>query len=202
MALLVIAMPMELFGGYGADHRLLLPLGMLVAGSVRLKSWSRTGWTIAVATLAALVAARVAVITVDWRTANAEYTVYQRAFETLPDGSKIYFAFGHAGEQKIWPHPDYCVPFLALKTKQVYMPYLFTGANSVMHYTPAYEGLQRLSPGSVLKHHISPNWQALLTSYDYALLVNDQLFDTPVPRELVPVFQEGKVRLYRNSLRN
>ena len=202
MALLVIAMPMELFGGWGADHRLLLPLGMLVAGSVRLKSWSRTGWTIAVAILAALVVARVAAITIDWRKANAEYAAYQRAFDALPDGSTVYFAFGHAGEQKIWPHPEYHIPFLALKTKQVYMPYLFTAANIVMRYAPAYENLQRASKGPVLMYHASPNWQALLTSYDYALLVNDQLFDTPVPRELVPVVQEGKVRLYRNSLRN
>jgi hypothetical protein len=201
MTLLVVAMPQALFGGWGADHRLLLPLGMLVAGSLRLKSWSRAGWSIAVATLAALVAARVAAITVDWRKANAEYAVYQRAFDALPDGSTVYFAFGHAGEQKIWPHPEYHIPYLALKTKQVYMPYLFTGANSVMHYTPAYEGVQRLSSGMVLKHRESPNWQALLTSYDYFLLVNDQLFDTAVPKELVPVLQDGKVRVYRNSLR-
>ena len=72
----------------------------------------------------------------------------------------------------------------------------------VMHYTHVDEDLQRSIKGPVLKNHASPEWQALLTSYDYALLVNDQLFDTPVPKELVPVFQEGKVRLYRNSLRN
>ena len=116
--------------------------------------------------------------------------------------STVDLAFGHAGEQKIWPHPEYHIPFLALKTKQVYMPYLFTAANIVMRYAPAYENLQRSSKGPVLKNHASPDWQALLTSYDYALLVNDQLFDTPVPGELVPVVQEGKVRLYRNSLRN
>jgi hypothetical protein len=174
---------------------------MLIAGSIRWKSWSRQGWGVAVAAVALLVAVRVVAITIDWRQANAEYAAYQRAFAALPDGSTVYFAFGHAGEQKIWPHPEYHIPFLALRQRQVYMPYLFTGANSVMHYTAAYDGLRLLSHGPVLKHHESPNWRALLTAYDYFLLIDERYFDVAVPTELTPVLQAGRIRVYKNSLR-
>jgi hypothetical protein len=199
LVLLVVAMPMELLSGWGADHRLLLPLGMLVAGSVNVKSWPGKSWSFVVAILAALVVTRVVVITIDWRKANAEYTEYQRAFDALTDGSTVYFAFGHAGEQKIWPRPEYHIPCLAVRTKQVYVPYLFQIAG--MQYTPDYDRLQRLSRGPVLTHHESPDWRALMPAYDYFLLVNEHFFDTAVPKELIPVFQGGKVSVYKNPLR-
>lgn len=200
MVLLVIAMPMELFSGYGTDHRMLLPLGILLAGSVEVRRWSRRGWWLAVVILATLTVTRVVTVTLEWRRATVAYAEYQQAIEVLTDGSKVYYAFGHAGGPSLWPHPRYAYPSLALRDKAVYLPYLFTSIVTVLRYTDDYEPLQRLSAGPVLLNHESPDWPALIDTYDYFVLTDEHLFDMPVPSGLVPVYQGRNVRVYRNPL--
>lgn len=200
MLLFFFAMPMELFSGWGADHRLLPAMGLLLVGSLRPTSITGKGWPLALALIAALVATRAGAVTLEWRKANsADYAEYLRAFDTLSDGSKVFFAFGHAGKQQIWPRPVYHLPCLAVMKKQVYVPYLFTAPGIVpLQYKPEYARLQRLAKGPVFSDGKSPDWNALRGQYDYYFLVNERHFKTPAPAELVPVFMGDKVRVYKD----
>lgn len=201
MLLLFFVMPMELFSGWGADQRLLTPIGLLFVGSLTPNSGNRTIWLFITAFIAMILLVRTTVITNEWRkTNNEDYAEYFKAFESLRDGSKVYFAFGHAEKQQIWPRPVYHLPHLALKTRQVYLPYLFTTKSGTipLQYAEDLAQLQRLSPGPVLMYGESPNWSALLNEYDFFLLVNEQYFKIPVPDELVPVYQGDKVKVYKS----
>ena len=257
--LLFFAMPYELFGGFGADHRLLPAIGLLLAGSLTWRTTrndrqrggagtgprlgdvtpadvgraligslhtgsrvpeveppERTGlarapaWThhvhlvraLALGLIVVLVVLRTAAVTAEWRGADREYADYVRAFGSLTDGSRVYYGFGFAGSAIHGHRPKYFVPCLALATKQVYLPYLFTSAGNpgiILKYTPEYEPLQRLSPGPTLANRQSPNWSAILGTFDYFLLGGERFFDTPVPPQLVPVYRGSDFTLYRNS---
>src|ERR1700751_3974351 len=70
MLLLFLVMPMELFSGYGTDHRLLVPIGLILAGSLRLVTRKRSGWVIAGGLIATLIMVRVTAITIEWRRAD------------------------------------------------------------------------------------------------------------------------------------
>jgi len=255
---LFFAMPWNLFGGFGADHRLLPAMGLLLAGSLtwrtarddrgrgsattgsqlrdrtrddtslaarnsfqtesRHREIERPGragpdggllqgragfWErLAFGLIVALLVVRIVAVTVEWRGADREYAEFLLAFASLTDGSKVYYGFGHAGAHKHGNRPKYFVPCLAVASKQVYLPYLFTSDSNPginMKYTPDYEPLQYLSPGPRLTYGQSPNWSAILDKFDYFLLGDEQFFNTPVPRQLTPVYKGNTFTLYKNS---
>lgn len=199
MLLVFLLTPMSLFGGWGADHRLLLPLGLLLAGSCRMTKGTVRQWTAVGAAVVVAVVSRTAVVTGEWHRANRTYEEYQRAFESLEDGSKVYFAAGHTGGQRTWPAPAYFLPCLAVAKKDIYLPYLFANpSQQPLRYTSRYVGLQRISRGPVLTHGESPNWDTLRRSFDYFLLTNEQFFRDPVPKDMIPVFRGKQVAVYRN----
>jgi hypothetical protein len=97
------------------------------------------------------------------------------------------------------------VPCLAVTKKQVYVPYLFTGAivrGIPLRYQPDYERLQDLSPGPDLAHGRSPNWEALKGEYDYLLLVDERFFDAPVPEEFTVIFKGRGFSLFKTPRRS
>jgi len=224
MLLLFFAMPWNLLGGFGADHRMLPAIALLLAGSLTWKAARDTRRRIpgaarsqptdatrdlarrwdafAFALVAGLVAVRTAAITTEWRAADREYAEYVRGFESLTDGSRMYYAFGHAGSAKQGHLTTYSVPCLAVASRHVYVPYLFTSSAShpgiTMRYTANYEPLERLSPGPRLVYGQSPDWNAILDKYDFFLLGNERFFDTPVPGQLVPVYKGTAFTLYRH----
>lgn len=202
MLLLFFAMPMELFSGWGADHRLLPALGLLAIGSLG----PGRRWNVATARLIGLglivlVLVRASAVTADWHRSNEYYAEYLRAFEKIPHGSRVYFAFGHAGGKTFEPYPVYHLPHLMLAERYVYLPYLFAslpGGGFTLRYQPGVEPLQRLSPGPVLTDHQSPDWNVLLPQFDHYLLVNERHFTDPPPRsQLVQVYAGRTVNLYR-----
>jgi hypothetical protein len=232
LALLVVffAMPYKLFSGYGADHRLLPALGLLLAGSIRwrgdngqggklemggrfagppslpaklhLRRWGRLVTTFL---LFGLVAARAFAVTLEWRRADIEYAQYRRAFEMLEDGTKLYYAFGHAENAKHGVRPRYSIACLALATKHVYVPYLFTDKSNPginLRYMAPYERVQYLSLGPRLEYRRSPDWDAILPEYDYFLLGDAHFFAASPPEELVPVYAGTGFALYRKSTKN
>ena len=155
---------------------------------------------VGIAILAAvLIVARVAAITVEWRKGEQVYSEYLKAFEVLSDGAKVFYAFGHAGEQRISTLPEYHMPTLALMRRHVYVPYLFSGNSGVgpLQYQPEVAPLQKLSRGPVLTNRRAPDWPAILGRFDYYLLVDEQYFSSPPPAQLFPVFQGKRVRVYK-----
>lgn len=202
MLVLFFVMPMELFSGWGADHRLLPALGLLLIGSLAPgPAWGKGAGRMATALLVLLVGTRAAAVSLDWHRSNAYYAEYLAAFRQVPNGSRVYFVFGHAGGKTFEPYPVYHLPHLMLAERDVYLPYLFAsqpGGGFTLRYQPAVEPLQRLSPGPVLISHRSPDWQALLPHYDYYLLVDERHFSDPPPRtQLVQVYAARSVGLYR-----
>ena len=201
--LLFFAMPAELFGGWGADHRLLPVLGLLLVGSLhpanggsgRLLPWAFAGVVL-------LAAARTFAVATDWRKADERYAEYVRAFESIDSGSRMFFAFGHAGGKSITSIPEYHMPTLVLSTKHVYVPYLFASNSGsfTLQYRSDVEPLQSLSRGPVLTHGQSPDWPAIQGKFDYFFLVNQQHFHSPPPAELVSIFEGRTVRVYRAAL--
>jgi hypothetical protein len=199
MVLLVIFMPMELSGGWGADHRLLLPLGLLWFGCISIRDREGKLSKVAYFALAALVAVRASAVTVEWRKANIEYKEYSRAFEVLDDGSRVYFAFGHSGKKQYWPRPVYALPHLALLKKQLYMPFLFAGPGFTLNYVSndEHRELRSATTGPIFMDGKSPDWKKLLYSkYDFFFLVNDHFFETPMPKEFISIFKGEKINVY------
>jgi len=193
------ATPQVLFSGYGADHRLLAPIGLLFMGALRLKpgTWRPTAIATAFVAIAILVVVRVVAVTIEWRKADTDYAEYVRAFDALTDGTKMFWAVGLAGEQKIVGlRPVFHLPSLAVMKRDVYVPYLFHSGHIILDYTPAGASLEKLSGGPVLPNHQSPDWDAIVNKYDYFFLVNEQLFDTSIPKQLVPVFKGNTVSVY------
>ena len=208
MLVFFFAMPMELFGGWGADHRLLVPIGLMLAGTLQLGKKGEEVLAknpglnivgpISMTIIAALVILRTTVIAVEWRSANNDvYSEYVRAFDSLADGSKVYFAFGHVGGKQLWPRPVYHLPLLALSRKKIYLPYLFNMNTVPLKYLPEFKRLQSLSPGPVLLHGTSPNWSAVIDNYDFFFLVNEEFFTDPVPSDLIRVYEGKKVIVYK-----
>jgi hypothetical protein len=180
------AMPMQWLGGWGGDHRLLVAVGLLVAGGLRPTS-------------PVLVLARSAAITVEWRAADREAAEFRRSFATIAKGSKVYFAFGHEGGRQSWLRPKYFLPSLAVADRHVFVPYLFTSDNIPgipLRYHPDFAPLQALSQGPILTNRASPDWAAILDDYDYFIIGNGQYFDSPVPSRLVPVYSGEGFEIY------
>ena len=45
-----------------------------------------------------LIIVRTMAITLEWRSNDREFAEYLRAFESLSDGSRVYYAFGRADQ--------------------------------------------------------------------------------------------------------
>lgn len=203
MLVFFFVMPMELFSGWGADHRLLPAFGLLLIGSLGPgPAWGRFYETAIAIALFALVAIRATAVTLDWHGSNAHYAKYQLAFDHVPSGSRLFFAFGHTGGKSFRPYPVYHLPHLILARKDVYVPFLFAslpGGGFTLQYQPSVEPLQRLSPGPVLLNRASPSWDELLPAFDHFLLINPQHFSVPVPDDLRLVYSGQALRLYRRD---
>jgi hypothetical protein len=206
LSILFFAMPMELFSGWGADHRLLPALGLLFVGSLRPAGSDSTGkcssgerW--AMLLVGVLVALRVVGVTNEWRKSDANYSEYFQAFGSVPMGARMYYAFGHAAGKRIGTLPVYHLPTLVVASRDVYVPYLFAsdGGGFTLAYRKEIEPLQRLSPGPVLLNRASPNWAAIQEQFDYFLLTDEHHFEVPVPSSLELVFAGKSVKLYRRA---
>lgn len=198
--LLFFAMPMELFGGWGADHRLLPALGLLLVGSLRPTALlAKRTETVALAVVVAMVVMRVIAVTGEWRKTDRRYAEYVRAFDAVPDGSTMYFAFGHAGNKAMGLSPVYQLPTLVLSRRDVYVPYLFVRDSGVMPvaYQRGWKPLQTVSRGPTFTNGESPDWTELLPRYDYFYLVNEKHFKDPVPSSLTRVFDGPNVKVYK-----
>lgn len=193
---LFLAMPVELFGGWGADHRLLPALGLLAVGVLRPTWNGRASWAIVI--LGGVILARAATVTAEWVNAGQIYARYLRALELVPNGSRLFYAFGHSAGQRLTTQPVYHVPQQVLATRDVYVPFLFASTSGwlTLRYRDEVEPLQRLSAGPVLLHGDSPGWESLKGRFDYFLLVDQQHFSAPVPDWLTLRYEEGQIRLY------
>jgi hypothetical protein len=150
-----------------------------------------------------LIMMRAMFVTVEWRRADHDYAEYLSSFALLEKGSKVYYAFGHAGHYVQGRRPKYFIPCLAVATKQVYVPFLFTSASVPgipLRYTPAYERLQHVGGTPFLQYGQSPPWGAIMDKYDYFILGNERFFDTPVPERLVAVYKGKDFTIYKNPL--
>jgi hypothetical protein len=199
MLAMYFAMPMELFGGWGADHRLLPAVGLMLVGSLGLRT---EGWRPApfvAAALVAMVAVRVFTVTAEWRRADAEYAEFLRAFESVADGSRVLFAFGEGRDKQLGRRPYQHLPTLVLMKRQVFVPYLFAGNSGVgpLRYRPEVEPLRQLVRGKVTPETPGSTWAEVMAAFDYVLLVDARRFREPSLAQLAPVFEGQRVSVYR-----
>lgn len=197
---LYFAMPMQWLGGWGGDHRLLPAIGLLVAGGLRPVAPAWRGWWLILPVVVALLLARSAAITAEWRRADHEAADFMRALDTIADGSKVYYAFGHEGGRNSWLRPKYFLPCLTVATRDVYVPYLFTAEvirGMPLRYRAEFSQLEKLSPGPILTNRRSPEWESIRDAYDYFVIGDEQYFDEPVPAALLPVHVGNRFRIYR-----
>jgi hypothetical protein len=201
MLLVYFALPMQMFSGWGADSRFRLVLGLLLVASLRpvkVADWHARPWIPALIVL--LVVVRIGSVTSDWRKADEKYAEYMQAFRPVIDGSRVFFAFGHAGDKQIGTWPVYHLPLLILARHDVYVPHLFATASwgYTLQYRPEVERLQALSRGPVLLRGASPDWGAIQDRFDFFVLIDERHFDSPVPASFSPVFEGPSVRVYRH----
>lgn len=204
LALLILffIMPMQWLGGWGGDHRLLVAIGLILAGSLHPDVQRGDVWKLGFGLIIALIMIRATAVTVEWRRVDKENTEFLHSFELLTNGSKIYYAFGHAGGRKSFLNQKYFLPCLAVRDKQLFVPYLFTSSNIPgipLQYKPDYYQLQQLSPGPILEQNQSPMWGEIVDRYDYFILGDEHFFDKPVPEQLVLVYSGNRFKIYKKS---
>jgi hypothetical protein len=203
VSVLYFAMPMQWLGGWGGDHRLLPAIGILIVAGLYPADRAWPAWRLVVPIVVALVLVRVATVTIEWRAADREAAAFTRSFESIPEGRKIYYAFGHAGGRNS-SRPKYFLACLAASGRKAFVPYLFTSETIPgipLRYRPEFASLQLRSPGPILTQRASPNWQAIGDAYDYFIIANEQHFDQPVPAHWIPIHVGQGFKIYIGGAR-
>lgn len=198
MLALFFLTPAELFGGWGADHRLLPAIGLMFVGSLRLREGQARLAAIMFTVTVVLVAVRIVAVTVEWRRADVEYDEYVQAFGTIRHGSRMFFAFGQPHEKQIGRRPYKHMPALVLMRRHVFVPYLFAGTSGVgpLRYKPEVEPLRRIARSTGGRGGSIQNWLEIMANYDYVMLVDEGLFPESVRQQLAPVFKGKRVAVY------
>jgi hypothetical protein len=197
------AMPMELFSGWGADHRLLPAIGLMLVGSLRLRDQRWRAAPIVSTAIVGLVAVRVVAVALEWRKADAGYAEYVRAFDAVADGSRMFFAFGEPRNLQQGLRPYQHLPTLVLMKRHVFVPSLFAGNSGVfpLRHTAEGDALRKIARSKDTASGRVVKWADVVAAYDYIFLVDERLLNEPEVRRLVPVFKGERVSVYRTPSR-
>lgn len=150
LAVLLIAMPNELFSSFGADRR--IPVALALVG-IAATDWHGASPKLRRGIIAALIvvlALRTGDITRVWARSQSVYQPYIAAFGRLPEGARL-LASVPAEAPKI--PPLYHVDAYAVIVRDVFLPSLFAApedAGSSVAFTPKFQALRRRTPGVVI----------------------------------------------------
>jgi len=204
LVLAFLAMPNQLFSGYGADRRLpIAALLILIAAS----DWQpRRGlWREPVAILLALIfVVRTALLLQVWVGSNAVYSQYFEAAKLVPRGSKILPLSLQPGKQSLPAIPLTEAPGLFIVLRDAFVPTLFTSPPLTSESVSFAPGVLQL--GLATRDHIRLDAdiarmraektrpdvlrEPILSQFDYVIISHPEvLLPGMIPSELKPVYR-------------
>jgi hypothetical protein len=173
---------------------------MAATDVVAIRRWERIALPLIVAILAL---ARGAAVERAWQSADAAFQPVLAAFQTIPEGSRIYSAIAYSGDfGAITRVPYYELPAYATIYRHAFYPHTFTTpSQNIVLKQPTYER----APMMPRNHRVDrprppfddPYDPALLAFYDYALVVNPAFWPQTPPATLTPVVTGPDYTLFR-----
>jgi hypothetical protein len=209
LAIVYLAMPQVLLGAVYLDTRLpSVALFVLLAATC----WrgGRRGEAAILAAVLLLGLAQALFIARRWRAFDPTYESVLAACDRMEPGTRLTFAMAHRGTwQQLFEPPLMHAASLCVIRRDAFVPFLFTVQQPVK-LTPSFEGLARVTPYPLfLPRDLerlreagrgdsqNPFAPALLSRYDYLLVVHEEKFPWPVPAPFELLMQDGPLRLYR-----
>ncbi|MBN9534912.1 MAG: hypothetical protein J0H79_12205 [Alphaproteobacteria bacterium] len=202
-----LAMPDQLFSGYGADRRLpimILLLGIASADWQHARVWWREPLVVA---FLALFAVRSVLIAQMWHRSDAVYAEYLQAIDMLPKGTKLLFYTLHAGTQSLSSIPELEIGDMAVVRRDAFVPALFTTpplAAESISFSPEAQPIAFSTPHNIqlrpaIERLRNPDYvrrrglfrREVLRNYDYMLIAHPEALppQSPIPKDLSILFR-------------
>ncbi|MGC2202798.1 MAG: hypothetical protein WA633_22005 [Stellaceae bacterium] len=198
-----IVLPSQLFGGSGLDHRLPLPLFLLViaASEPRFPS-GRAAFGVGVVAGSVLLA-RLTIIEMQWRQADRIYSADLAGLDKLPRGAKLAIAIPPDAVHMV-SVPEVHLATLAIARREVFVPTLFaySGQQPIV-LKPAYAALaeaaspQRfwavLTGGEAMK---TMQLLPVLQQYDYIVFTGRRPINVPPNHCIAAAFKQPSFQIF------
>lgn len=156
--LLVMTLPYTMLGSYFLDSRIGIAAALVLASAFHLRNGAGTADAGAAVIVVLLTAARSVGLVADWRSEDADYAKVLAALDTVPSGSVLVTAVGHAFELGDWvatryvkPSHEHTAHYLTMR-KDVLVPNIFArrGQNPLVFASPL-EELNRVAYNPVAR---------------------------------------------------
>jgi hypothetical protein len=204
LALTYLAMPSQLATASGADHRIPLLLGLVLAASSRWTAPQPQARHLFLSAALALFAVRLAVVAAVWRADDRLYAGLLPALDALPRGSRVAVAYPpEALNSETAPLAHF--PTLAVVRRDAFVPTLFAyPTQQPVALRPDYRALaDRLTPErlwaglAAAAPPLDDGEREALDGYDYVAFVGRHAFALAPQPGLAPVFAAPRFALLR-----
>jgi hypothetical protein len=175
MAVAFLAMPFELLGSGFADYRLPLAVAALAIAATRWRALPRRAALVLPAALVALVALRVAAMTLEWAHANRRYAEIMRVMSRMEPGRKLLSVIAEEdATERFLRHPPLDnAAGLAVIVRQAFVPTMFAEPEKQpIAFRPAVAPLAQYIPPVVRLYDPAQDalGAAATAPYDYVLV--------------------------------
>jgi hypothetical protein len=196
--------PSQIYGGSGADHRLPLPIFLLLVAASAPKFPNRcTAAAIGVAT-GVLLVARLAFIEHVWLRADQIYAADLTGVDMLPQGAKLAVAYPTNAVNFV-PVPEVHLAVVAVARREAFVPTLFAyqGQQPVtlkQRYAALADAATPQDLWSVFRASRSPGETAgllrALQPYDFVAVTGGETSDVPPTKCLRPFFRQPTFAIF------
>jgi hypothetical protein len=197
-----LAMPSQIYGGSGADHRLPVALFLLlIAGSA--PRWPSRRAAVAVGSAAAvLLILRMAVIEHVWRRAGQVYAADLTAIDALPRGARLAVAYPDAVH--IVPVPQLQLAAMAVVRRDAFVPTLFADpTQQPLALRPSWAAIAAAAQPPLLwaafvggSHAAQVRLAPALRHYGFIAFVDRRRFSVVAGSGLRPVFEQPTFQIF------
>jgi hypothetical protein len=181
-----LLLPNQIYGGSGADHRLVIAIWLLLIAGTAPHFHNRREGIVVAGLAAAMLIVRLGVIEHVWLKANSVYVADLEGIDALPDGVKLAVAVP-ADAIHVVPIPEVHLPVLAVERRGAFVPTLFAypgqqpiGLNTAFAALASAATPQRfwfaLTGGSANE---AAAVQPVLQHYDYVAVIGAKPLNTP-----------------------
>ena len=203
-----LTMPSNIFGAFGADHRLPLAMALALVASLRWTAASETIQARFMTGAAALFALRLGAILVSWHHSDRLYASLLPALDALPEGARLAVAAPPEGVHATVTPLDH-VPTLAIIRRNAFVPTLFTfPMQQPIQLTPEFRSLAKMLPPSVLWSYFVTGQrdighgdidEAAIGCYDFIVFISRREFHVADHGLLQLVADKPGFRMYKLS---
>lgn len=125
LALAFLVTPNVMFDSHGADRRLTIAVAYALLCALDWAPPLRRAQVLATAALLTLFAARIGVITQNWRASQEVYAEYLAALDRLPPGARLAIVVGHPYAETVVHPPVNLLGTLAIIRRDAFVPNLW-----------------------------------------------------------------------------